>query len=131
MKRLLLVFLCISLTGCTYLGATEDILISSPDDIELSQFQTNQQDAKPEPLPETTDGSTTTTYATDQIPESTMPTIKHLILNTSSKKIHYYDDCSYAKRMDPKNQKIVDVSAEKPLLAEDYTVCSWCDSKKG
>lgn len=131
MKRLLLFLLCLCLTGCTYLGATEDILISSPDDVELSQFPTNQQDAEYETLPEASDVSTTTNSTTDQIPESTMPTIKHLILNTSSQKIHYYDNCSYAKRIDPKNKKIVDVSAEKSLLAEKYTICSWCDSKKG
>jgi hypothetical protein len=32
--------------------------------------------------------------------------------------------------MDPKNKKIVDTSAEKSLLAEEYTVCSWCANKK-
>ena len=131
MKRLLLILLCLCLTGCTYLGATEDILISSPDEIEVSQLSTNEKTPALDIPPETTEASTTTNSTTEKIPETTVPVIEHLILNTSSKKIHYFDNCSYANRMDPKNKKVVNVSSEKSLLAEEYTVCSWCAKQRG
>ena len=130
MKRLFLILLCLHLTGCAYLGATEDILISSPDEIEISQFPTSTPTfANPDSnLP--SESETTGTSMPEITPSTTAPIINHLILNTSSKKIHYFDNCSYANRMDPKNKKIVDTSAEKSLLAEEYTVCSWCANKK-
>ena len=131
MKRLLLILLCLCLTGCTYLGATEDILISSPDEIEVSQLSTNEKTPAQDIPPETTEASTTTNSTTEKTPETTVPVIEHLILNTSSKKIHYFDNCSYANRMDPKNRKVVDVSSEKSLLTEEYTVCSWCAKQRG
>ena len=131
MKRLVLILLCLQLTGCTYLGATEDILISSPDEIEISEYQTNSPTPNVSDTPSVPIESTTTTSQTEIDPVTTAPVIKHLILNTSSKKIHYFDNCSYANRMDSKNRKIVDTSAEKSLLAEEYTVCSWCASKRG
>lgn len=132
MKRLLLFLLCFCLTGCTYLGATEDILIGSPDDIVISSF--DPDDYAPANTTVTnstvsTDDSESTTTAT--APESTMPEVTHLILNISSKKIHYFDNCSYANRMDEKNRKVMPLSAEKSLLAEDYTICSWCANKRG
>jgi hypothetical protein len=130
MKRFLLIVLCLLLTGCTYLGATEDILIQSPDEIEVSSFNPQDYDSPvttTTEIPDTTDEPIVTTHT----PETTAPMVTHLILNTSSKKIHYYDDCSYAKRMDTKNRKITDLSAEKSLLAEEYTVCSWCAKQRG
>ena len=130
MKRLFLILLCLHLTGCAYFGATEDILISSPDDIEISQFPTSTPTITTPDSNPPSESETTGTSMPEITPSTTAPIINHLILNTSSKKIHYFDNCSYANRMDPKNKKIVDTSAEKSLLAEEYTVCSWCANKK-
>ena len=131
MKRLLLFLLCFCLTGCTYLGATEDILISSPEDIEINQFDPNDYTTTSSEISPDLPNPDTSATTSESIPLTTVPEVTHLILNTSSKKIHYFDNCSYANRMDPKNKKIVDLSNEKALLAEDYTVCSWCANKRG
>lgn len=132
MKRLLLFLLCFCLTGCTYLGATEDILISSPNEIQVSSYDLN--DHKPIV---TSSSNEITDIVTDQPDTTTQPSAEttvlkstHLILNTSSKKIHYYESCSYANRMNEKNRKVMPLSAESSLLTEDYTVCSWCAGKR-
>lgn len=131
MKRLLLILLSLVLTGCTYLGATEDILISSPDDIEISNFVPNDYTTTSSTFTSDPTDSDKPESTTETIPVTTAPQVTHLILNTSSKKIHYFDNCSYANRMDPKNKKVVDLSSEKSLLAEKYTICSWCANKRG
>ena len=133
MKRLLLIFLCLLMTGCAYLGATEDILIETPDDISISRLETSISSYSTTSDQSATNNSMTMTDANLTNPPvvTTTPPVIHLILNTSSKKIHYYDNCSYANRIDEKNKKIVDTSAEKSLIAEEYTVCSWCSKKRG
>lgn len=137
MKRLLLIFLCLLLTSCTYLGATEDILISSPDELSVSTIDPNHY------APATTTVGSTDTVTTDEMGNSDSdtttapltqvpaPEITHLILNTSSEKIHYFDSCSYANRMNEKNRKTVPAEDEESLIAEGYTVCSWCAKERG
>ncbi len=131
MKRLLLFLLCFCLTGCTYLGATEEILISSPYALTLSTIETFAT------APETTPPASVTDEDADELPVTTvvteppMPEVTILILSTSTKKIHYYEACSYAANIMDKNRKTASVEHEDDLIQEGYTVCSWCAKKRG
>ena len=129
MKRLLLLILCLSLTSCTYIGATEEILISSPYELSVSTIETF--------------GVTTVTTSTAPVTDengnpivttgdssSQMPEISELIISKSTKKIHYYEACSYAAGISDKNRATAFPSQEAELKKEGYTVCSWCERKK-
>ncbi len=147
MKKLAIIFLCLILTGCTYLGRTDAIRISSPNELAISRIETFGE------VPLTTPEGVTTTAATTlgsevtatptvtedhpappDTPASTTASItttapvvaKQLILSLNTKKIHYFDTCSYAKKIKPENRKVVDGKDEALLLIEGYTVCSWC-----
>jgi hypothetical protein len=132
MKRLLLFLLCFCLTGCTYLGATEDILINSPNEIQVSSYDLNEYtpEITSNAAPSMSTASDHPESTTKPSPETTVLKSTHLILNTSSKKIHYFESCSHVNRMNEKNSKVMPLSAEKSLLTEDYTVCSWCAGKR-
>lgn len=144
MKRFTIILLChllIILTGCTYLGTTEDILISSPTDLSVGTIET---------FPETpiTSPNNTTSSGIDQPPVSApdlsnpegtqtlLPTttapiaVRQLILSLNTKKIHYFDTCSYAKKIKDENRKVVSASDEDTLIEQGYTVCSYCAKHK-
>lgn len=135
MKRLTIIPLCfllIILTGCTYFGATEDILISSPAELSVSRIETFDKIHLTTPAPETTTSSNHSEEPTNTVPSTNVPApITTLTLNTSSKKIHYFDTCSYAKRIDEKNRKTASAEDETDLVGMGYTVCSWCAKNRG
>lgn len=115
MKRSLILLLILSLTlnSCAYIGATEDILIGS-----ASTGEPNNSSS----LGSVTESSQITTTTDNRIPVGDT-----LTLNTNSKKIHYFDSCSYAKRMNEENKATVSYDELTSLLADGYTVCSWCE----
>ncbi|MBQ8288386.1 MAG: hypothetical protein IJX76_06400, partial [Clostridia bacterium] len=108
----------------------EEILISSPYELTISTIETFAT------APATTPAATVTdengeTVETTVVTEPPMPEIKTLILSTSTKKIHYYEACSYAASIMDKNRKTASVEHEDELIKEGYTVCSWCEKKRG
>lgn len=130
MKRLLLLLLCMGLTSCTYLGATEEILISSPYELTISTIETFGSESATTPSDSESDnpvdGSSDAAITTGL----TMPEVTQLILSKSTKKIHYYEACSYAANISDKNRAIASADREQELIAEGYTVCSWCKKQK-
>ncbi len=52
-----------------------------------------------------------------------------IILNTSSKKIHLSDQCSYAKNMKGENKSVEPSSKKAEYLADGYSICSNCEKK--
>ena len=132
MKKLAIIFLCLILTGCTYLGHTDSIRISSPHDLAISRIETFGEAPLTTPEGASIQGTTTSdTPNQPDAPASTTAEVKHLILSLKTKKIHYFDDCSYAKKLKPENRKVVDTEDEALLLIEGYTVCSFCAKHKG
>ncbi|MGM9647551.1 MAG: hypothetical protein ACI3YH_05425 [Eubacteriales bacterium] len=134
MKCLLLVALCLLLTSCSYFGATEEILISSPYELTVKTIETYRTVPTTTPTAATTDESGSpaeTTTGTAATTEAPMPEVTELILSKSTKKIHYYDFCSYAAKIKDQNRATASVEHEDQLLAEGYTVCSWCAKKRG
>lgn len=112
MKRLFLLMLMLSLTSCSYIGITNDIIISAPS-VQTSEVITEERT-------EITD--------TDLVPESDR-IVGELILNTNSKKIHLYDQCSYANNIKEENKSVVSSEDREALLAEGYSICSWCEKQ--
>ena len=133
MKKLSIIFLCLILTGCTYLGDTDSIRISSPHDLAISRIETFGETPLTTPQETSGEGTTVSTETPNQpdSPAGTTAEVKHLILSLKTKKIHYFDDCSYAKKLKPVNRKVVDTEDEALLLIEGYTVCSFCAKHKG
>ena len=129
MKRLLLFLLCFCLTGCTYIGATEEILISSPYELSVSTIETFGVTTVTTSSETVTDESGEPIGTTDD-PDSPMPEITELIISKTTKKIHYYEACSYAASISDKNRLIAFPSQEDDLKKEGYTVCSWCNKKR-
>lgn len=140
MKRLALIVLCFLLTGCSYFGSTEDILISSPASlsiIRMETFDTPYSSTTPSssqgspnntsaPQISDTDSSDITPSVTSTTPSATAPVINELILNKSGKTIHYYENCSYVTRMKPENRGSASAVMEDALIGQGYKVCSWC-----
>lgn len=143
MKRLALLLLCFLLTGCSYFGATEDILISSPASLSIIRMETfdvpqspiqhsTTQDAHKVPsLSDSSDNidapsSDSSPSATSSTPSVTSQAIDHLILNTSGKTIHYYENCSYVARMKEENRGSASAVMQDALIEQGYKVCSWC-----
>lgn len=130
MKRIILIAMCLLLTSCSYLGATEEILISSPYELTLATIETFAS------TPETTPSAFVTDDAGGQVPVTTvvteppMPEVTMLIISKSTKKIHYYEACSYAANISDKNRATASVEHEDELIKEGYTVCSWCAKKR-
>lgn len=112
MKRLLIVLLILSLTSCSYIGATEDILVSSPPTQNTSALSSDQVIVQTE----------TNVVEKDVV-------VSSLILNKSSKKIHFYDTCSYAARMNDENRSTAPYEQYTSLISSGYTVCSWCEKQ--
>lgn len=131
MKRLLPILLCLCLTGCSYLGATEEILISSPYELTLATIETFTSTPETTPSASVTDDNGNEVPATTEVTEPPMPEITILIISKTTKKIHYYEACSYAASISDKNRAIASVEHEEGLLKEGYTVCSWCAKKRG
>ena len=52
-----------------------------------------------------------------------------IILNTSSKKIHLSEECSYAQNMKDENKSVEPSSKKAQYLADGYSVCSNCEKK--
>lgn len=52
-----------------------------------------------------------------------------IILNTSSKKIHLSEECTYAKNMKGENKSVEPISKKSEYLADGYSVCSNCEKK--
>ena len=57
------------------------------------------------------------------------PDTGSIILNTSSKKIHLSDQCSYAKNIKGENKSVEPSSKKAEYLADGYSVCSNCEKK--
>ncbi len=127
MKRLLLIILCILLTSCNYIGATEDIIIRAPDSLPVNTVETFVQSTQTQPTLTATDENGQIIPVTDPVVD---PNGEQLILNTSSKKIHYFSECSYAGKIMDKNLDVVPALREAVLIANGYTVCSWCNKHK-
>ncbi len=131
MKRLLLFLLCFCLTGCSYLGATEEILISSPYELSITKLETFG------PIPESSDPVESETDGSGQpiVPSGTTaaPTVEitYIMISKTGEKIHYFADCSHAKRIKEENRVVYSVDKEDALLKEGYSVCSWCAEKRG
>lgn len=141
MKRLLFLLLCLSLTGCSYLGATEDIIIR-PAELSVSRIETFPETLVTSPGTTEMKGSehpdssqpdsTTPDGIQTEVPTTDAPVVvKQLILSLSTKKIHYFDTCSYAKRIKAENRKVVSPDDENTLIKQGYTVCSWCEKHRG
>lgn len=138
MKRFALLLLCFLLTGCSYLGSTEDILISSPASLSIIRMETF--DATPSasqalPHTPTTSASEQTAAPPASMPEAapsstalpeTTQAVQNLILNTSGKTIHYYENCSYVSRMKAENRSEASAVMQDALIEQGYKVCSWC-----
>ena len=121
MKKLAVILLCLCLTGCTYLGRTDAIRISSPADLAISQIETFGESPITTPDESSEEGTTTDPPAV----------VDHLILSLNTKKIHYFEECSYAKKIKAENRKNVNTQDEELLLTEGYTVCSYCAKHRG
>ena len=128
MKRLLLILLCLSLTSCTYIGATEEILISSPYALSVSTIESFDKAADQTPTTATDENGTPAETTGDTSPEK--PEITQLIISKTTNKIHYYENCSYAASISDKNRQFAFVSQEEELKQNGYTVCSWCEKHK-
>lgn len=126
MKKLAVILLCLCLTGCTYLGRTDAIRISSPADLAISKIETFGETPVTTPDESSDVGETATTDAPD-----TPAVVDHLILSLNTKKIHYFEECSYAKKIKAENRKTVSTQDEELLLTEGYTVCSYCAKHRG
>ena len=129
MKRLILILLCLSLTSCAYIGATEEILISSPYALSVSTIETFDQvtDETPSDTNAEESGASAETTAD---PDEQTPEITQLIISKTTKKIHYYETCSYAASISDKNRQFAFLSQEEELKQNGYTVCSWCEKHK-
>lgn len=113
MKRLLVLLLTLSLTSCAYIGATEDILISSPPtEASLSALS----------------GDPTVSSDTP-ISEGALANDSMMVLNKSSKKVHYFDSCSYAGNIKEENRSTAPYETLASLLENGYSVCSWCEKQ--
>lgn len=116
MKRILILLLTLSLTSCAYIGATEEILISSPPTEHTASLSDDPNGAWGSAQP-STEGSVTNTQS--------------LVINTNTKKIHYYDTCGYLSNTKDENKEVVLYDQLSSLLAEGYSVCSRCEKQNG
>ncbi len=128
MKLFLLLLCTLLLSGCSYIGATEEILISSPYQLSVHPIETFDQPPLTTPADpkQTTEGASTAAPVTDP----PMPAIRVLILSKSTKKIHYYEGCPYVANIAEQNRDSTDPIHEEALIAEGYTICSWCHKHK-
>ncbi len=131
MKHLLglLFMICLLLSACAYIGATDEILISAlPNNMTVS--------AETEVMAQ--NGETVVSFsATDDTNFNPQPTVtvyisetdSQLILNTNSKKIHFFESCSYAGKIKAENRQIVSSDSLESLLSSGYSICSWCEKQ--
>ena len=105
-------------------------MISSPYELTVSTIETFGSVPSTTPAAVVTDGNGETVETT-VVTEPPMPEVTTLILSKSTKKIHYYEACSYAANIMDKNRATASAEHEDELIAEGYTVCSWCAKKRG